>query len=129
EGRNEIADLVPEDGKRIRGLHWRISWSRRMDAAHPHLRVFGSPIPGENAASRRVRPGMRLSVVGLGPGPSEWIAPAATTRLRNPGARVFARTRFFPNLAEILEGVAWESFDGAYETAASFDDVNATIAD
>ena len=72
---------------------------------------------------------MRVSVVGLGPGPLDWITPAARSRLRAPGARVFARTRLFPNLSELLEGVAWESFDALYESAASLDDVHASIVD
>ncbi len=47
KGRDQIADFVPKDRKRIRGLHWRTSWSRRMEAAHPRSRVFPSPIPGD----------------------------------------------------------------------------------
>ena len=72
---------------------------------------------------------MRISVVGLGPGPREWITPAALARLREPGGRVFARTRFFPGLSELLDGVPWNSFDDLYETAESLDQVNAAIAE
>jgi len=72
---------------------------------------------------------MRVSVVGLGPGPSEWISPAVIARLRTPGARVFARTRFFPGLDRILDGLDWDSFDAIYETASSLEEVNASIAD
>src|SRR5437588_10897869 len=71
---------------------------------------------------------MRVTVVGLGPGPREWITPAALARLHTPGARVFARTRFFPDLERILDGLVWESFDALYETAASLDEVNALMA-
>jgi tetrapyrrole methylase family protein / MazG family protein len=66
---------------------------------------------------------MRVSVVGLGPGPLSWISSAATDRLRTPGARVFVRTRLFPGLDQLLAGVAWESFDELYETADSLDEV------
>src|SRR5690242_8889608 len=67
---------------------------------------------------------MRVSVVGLGPGPVSWITAAASARLRSPGARVFVRTRFFPDLEQVLQGVEWQSFDDLYEAAESLDDVN-----
>src|ERR1051326_4741160 len=70
---------------------------------------------------------MHVSVVGLGPGPKDWITLAATARLRWPGARVYARTRFFPGLDEILSGIDWESFDELYESARTLDEVNAEI--
>ena len=70
---------------------------------------------------------MRVWVVGLGPGPLDWITPAARSKLRLPGARVYVRTRVFPNLAELLDGVSWESFDALYESAASLDEVDAAI--
>ena len=66
---------------------------------------------------------MRVSVVGLGPGPSEWITQAALARLRLPGARVFARTRLFPNLDRLLDRLSWESFDELYESAESLEEV------
>lgn len=72
---------------------------------------------------------MRVSVVGLGPGPSEWLTAAARTRLNTPGARVFARTRVFPGLEELLAGVIWESFDDLYETRASVSDVLAGMVE
>ncbi len=72
---------------------------------------------------------MRVSVVGLGPGRLDWITPAARSKLHAPGARVFARTRLLPALAELLEGVAWESFDTVYDTAGSLDEVHAAILD
>jgi tetrapyrrole methylase family protein/MazG family protein len=71
---------------------------------------------------------VRLSVVGLGPGPRDWITPAAVARLRTPGARVFARTRVFPGLEALLDGLAWESFDSLYESAASLDEVHTAMA-
>src|SRR6516164_7667322 len=72
---------------------------------------------------------MRVSVVGLGPGPLDWITPAAVARLQTPGARVFVRTRLFPGLAGLLEGVAWTSFDEVYEAATSMAEVEAAIAE
>src|SRR5260370_18483870 len=72
---------------------------------------------------------MRVSVVGLGPGPLDWMSPAAASRLRLPGARVFARTRFFPNLERVLEGVEWQSFDDLYEQAESLPELEGATAD
>jgi tetrapyrrole methylase family protein/MazG family protein len=72
---------------------------------------------------------MRVSVIGLGPGPLDWITPAAVARLQTPGARVFVRTRLFPGLAGLLEGVAWTSFDEVYEAATSMAEVEAAIAE
>src|ERR1043166_3310064 len=72
---------------------------------------------------------MRVCVVGLGPGGVDWLTPAAVARLRAPGARVLARTRFFPGLSELLSGVAWSSLDNVYESAATFEEVQAGIAD
>src|SRR5438477_553406 len=72
---------------------------------------------------------MRVSVVGLGAGPSEWISSAAIARLHTPGAHVFARTRFFPHLAQVLAGLDWDSFDRLYETAESLDQVHQEIAE
>ena len=72
---------------------------------------------------------MRVSVVGLGPGPLAWISSAAVDRLRTPGARVFVRTRLFPNIDELLAGLSWESFDELYETAESLDQVNRGMAE
>src|SRR6266581_2076969 len=71
---------------------------------------------------------MRVSVVGLGPGPREWITPAALSRLGTRDARVFVRTRHFPALEAILDGLEWQSFDELYESASSLDEVHATIA-
>jgi tetrapyrrole methylase family protein/MazG family protein len=72
---------------------------------------------------------MRVVIVGLGPGPLEWVTTAATARLRAPGARVFARTRLFPNLDQLLAGEAWESFDELYEQGASIEAVHAAMAE
>ncbi len=72
---------------------------------------------------------MRIVIVGLGPGPADWVTAAAIARLRAPGARVFLRTRLFPNLDQLLDGVAWESFDGLYEQAASIEEVHAAMAE
>jgi tetrapyrrole methylase family protein/MazG family protein len=72
---------------------------------------------------------MRVSVVGLGPGPIDWITPAAAARLRQPGARVFLRTRLIPGLEQLLDGVAWESFDVLYEQAESLAEVHERMAE
>lgn len=72
---------------------------------------------------------MRVSVVGLGPGATDWVTPAALARLRLPGARVFVRTRFFPNLEQLLDGLSWQSFDDLYERAESLQDVQATMTE
>src|SRR5581483_718977 len=72
---------------------------------------------------------MRVSVVGLGPGPAEWVTGAARTRLGLPGARVFVRTRLFPELDHLLAGTRWEAFDALYETATSLDEVHAGIVE
>jgi tetrapyrrole methylase family protein/MazG family protein len=50
-------------------------------------------------------------------------------RLRLPGARVFLRTRFFPNVERLLAGVTWESFDALYEQAPSLTDVSHMTAE
>jgi tetrapyrrole methylase family protein/MazG family protein len=72
---------------------------------------------------------MRVSVVGLGPGATDWVTAAAKARLRLPGARVFVRTRFFPNLELLLYGARWESFDELYERAESLQDVQTAMAE
>jgi tetrapyrrole methylase family protein / MazG family protein len=72
---------------------------------------------------------MRVTVVGLGPGPADWVSGAALARLHTPGAAVFFRTRFFPGLDQLTSGLAWQSFDDVYERAESLDDVHATIAE
>jgi tetrapyrrole methylase family protein/MazG family protein len=72
---------------------------------------------------------MRVSVIGLGPGPLDLITLAAKNRLHAPGARVFVRTRFFPGIDELLAGVVWESFDDLYERAESLPDVYARMSE
>jgi tetrapyrrole methylase family protein / MazG family protein len=72
---------------------------------------------------------MRLVVVGLGPGPLDLISPAARAHLRAPGARVFARTKFFPGLEQLLDGLAWETFDDLYDRADSLELVHAEMAE
>jgi|SRR5579859_505521 len=71
---------------------------------------------------------MRVSVVGLGPGPTGWVTAAALERLRLPGAQVFARTRFFPNLDQLLAGLNWHSFDDLYEQADSLEELQRAMA-
>src|ERR1051326_1068498 len=71
---------------------------------------------------------MRVWVVGLGAGPSDWITPAARARLRMEGMHVFVRTSLFPGLNELLHDVSWSSFDDVYESSTTLDEVNSTIA-
>jgi tetrapyrrole methylase family protein/MazG family protein len=42
---------------------------------------------------------------------------------------VFVRTRFFPNLERVLEGVDWQSFDDLYERSESLADVEMAMAE
>jgi tetrapyrrole methylase family protein / MazG family protein len=74
-------------------------------------------------------PGVRLTVVGLGPGPEQWLTGAALEALRRPRARVFVRTALHPAVAQLEGRVAFESFDGLYESAADLEAVYATIAE
>src|SRR5690348_11360822 len=71
---------------------------------------------------------MRISVVGLGPGPAEWLSRAALARLRLPGAAGFVPTRHFPDWPALRDGVDWRSFDDVYDRAASLTEVSASIA-
>ena len=66
---------------------------------------------------------MKLTVVGLGPGPAEWLTEAARARLTAPGARIFARTRMHP----ALTGVEFESFDTLYDQSDSIAEVEASM--
>jgi tetrapyrrole methylase family protein / MazG family protein len=85
------------------------------------------PLPGASRADvRPVR--ARLTVVGLGPGPSAWLTAAAVEALRQPGARVFARTALHPALAELELLDAVESFDPLYEQMADLASLHAEIA-
>ena len=70
---------------------------------------------------------MRITVVGLGPGPAEWVSPAAVACLREPGARVFARTALHPALAAL--DVRCDSFDAVYDQASTLDEVHGAIAE
>ena len=72
---------------------------------------------------------MRVTVVGLGPGPAGWVPSAGVARLRAPAARVFVRTAVHPAVPELLAGVRYESFDRLYERATSLDAVHASIAE
>jgi tetrapyrrole methylase family protein/MazG family protein len=72
---------------------------------------------------------MRIAVVGLGPGPAEWVTAAARARLQAPGARVFLRTRYLPEIDQLMGDVAWDSFDPVYEHAATLADVETQIVD
>jgi tetrapyrrole methylase family protein/MazG family protein len=68
---------------------------------------------------------MRITVVGLGPGPAEWLSAAAAGCLR--AGNVFARTALHPAL-EALD-VRCGSFDALYEQASTLDEVHARMAE
>jgi tetrapyrrole methylase family protein/MazG family protein len=72
---------------------------------------------------------MRVTVVGLGPGPAEWVSAAAIACLQSPGARVCVRTALHPAVPDLLTGVEYESFDALYEQAATLEEVHAAIAE
>ncbi len=68
-----------------------------------------------------------VTVVGLGPGPADWVTAEARETLRLLGARVFVRTALHPAIPSVLQGVAYESFDGLYERAPDLDGVYAEM--
>jgi tetrapyrrole methylase family protein / MazG family protein len=70
---------------------------------------------------------MRITVVGLGPGPADWLSAAAVGVLRRPGALVFARTALHPALKAL--DVRCESFDAVYDRASTLEEVHAAIAE
>ena len=72
---------------------------------------------------------MRVVVVGLGPGPADWVTSAAVARLRAPTARVYARTRFHPALEGLLDGIPYDSFDTLYDDAPTLEAVHAGIVE
>ncbi len=69
---------------------------------------------------------MRVTVVGLGPGPASWLTLAAVERLGATDARVFARTRLHPALPPDLD---CESFDALYERSASLAELEARMVE
>jgi tetrapyrrole methylase family protein / MazG family protein len=66
---------------------------------------------------------VRVTVVGLGPGPADLLTSAALRLLQQPDRPIFARTRFHPALA----GFAFTSLDAVYDQAASLADVEQTL--
>jgi tetrapyrrole methylase family protein/MazG family protein len=66
---------------------------------------------------------MPLTVVGLGPGPAGWLTRDAEAALRQPNARVFARTLLHPALDAMADQVQIESFDELYASAPTLDAV------
>jgi tetrapyrrole methylase family protein/MazG family protein len=71
---------------------------------------------------------MAVVVVGLGPGPIEWVTPAAASALRMPGARIFVRTALHPAVEQVLAGIPYEPCDPLYEYASTLEAVHAAIA-
>ncbi len=68
---------------------------------------------------------MRVTVVGLGPGPSSLLTVAALEAAR--GTRVVARTRFHPALSAL--DAEFESLDEVYDRATSLADVEAGLVE
>ena len=108
-------------------MGWIIGLLPFRTVDNPILRLE-SP-SGCEAVHSRYSNAMRISIVGLGPGPADWVTAAATSRLSTPGARLFLRTRLFPSLDQLMDGLVWESFDELYNQAASLEDVHAAMAE
>lgn len=68
-------------------------------------------------------------MVGLGPGPAEWVTEAGRAALHAPAASVIARTDAHPGFMTVMAGRAFESLDGLYRTAASFDALVAAMVE
>jgi tetrapyrrole methylase family protein / MazG family protein len=66
---------------------------------------------------------MRVTVVGLGPGPADLLTAAAVRLLHQPDRPVFARTALHPALA----GLSVQGLDAVYEHAASLVEVETTL--
>jgi len=76
-----------------------------------------------------VRDPGRVVIVGLGPGGSDLVLPAARAAFARIPVR-FVRTARHPAVTDLVaEGFELESFDDAYETAADFDELYAGIVD
>jgi len=76
-----------------------------------------------------VRDPGRVVIVGLGPGGSDLVLPAARAAFARTPVR-FVRTARHPAVADLVaEGFEIESFDDAYETAADFDELYTGIVD
>ena len=71
----------------------------------------------------------RVVVVGLGPGGSDLVLPAARAAFEQTPVR-FVRTARHPAVADLVaEGIELESFDDAYDTAADFEELYTGIVD
>ncbi len=71
---------------------------------------------------------MKLSVVGLGPGPFCMITQAALFRMQQADI-VFIQTKRHPAVEELLKlGVRAEFLDDLYQQACDFDELNAAVA-
>jgi len=68
---------------------------------------------------------VRVTVVGLGPGPADLLTVAAAHWLRQAEVPVLARTRFHPALASLPIA----SLDDVYERAATLDEVDALLVE
>ncbi|MCC6443385.1 MAG: nucleoside triphosphate pyrophosphohydrolase [Armatimonadetes bacterium] len=64
-----------------------------------------------------------IAIVGLGPGPLEWLSLGAWEALKG-APRVYARTRRHPTVPLLEQkGIEFESFDAVYESARTFENV------
>jgi len=71
----------------------------------------------------------RVIVVGLGPGGSDLVLPAARAAFERTPVR-FARTARHPAVVDLVaDGIDLESFDDAYDAAADFDELYSGIVD
>lgn len=71
---------------------------------------------------------MRLTILGLGPGPAALLTQEAAARLQQ-APEVYLRTSIHPTTAELPAGRAVHSFDHLYETLPTFEEVYAAIVD
>lgn len=75
---------------------------------------------------------MSLTIVGLGPGPVELVAPGARAALQDLSSRIFVRTALHPAVPALLGARAFEALDALYDSAPSMsetlDGVTSTIA-
>lgn len=69
-----------------------------------------------------------ITIIGLGPGPAEWLTREAWAAL-TAADEIYLRTARHPTVAGLPATLVKHSFDEVYETAADFAQVYATIAE
>jgi len=71
----------------------------------------------------------KITIVGLGPGPSELITLETMATLKM-AEQLFLRTKKHPTVAALAEqGIPFQSYDFLYDQSATFDEVYEAIAD